>query len=86
MDAGEAMDLMREALRLTLILGAPVLLTALVVGLVVSILQALTQVQEYTLSFVPKMAAMLLAILVLGPWMLDRLVEFGRLMFEMPLP
>ena len=81
MNTGEAVDLLRQAVVLILILGAPVLTTALVVGLVVSVLQAATQVQEYTLSFVPKIVAMLLSLVVFGPWMLDRLVEFGRRMF-----
>lgn len=66
---------------LTLVLGAPVLLTGLIVALVVSLLQALTQVQEQTLSFVPKIAAMLLAVLAAGPWILTRLVEFAQRMF-----
>ena len=81
MNAGEAMDLMRQAVRLMLILGSPVLLIALTVGVVVSLLQAVTQVQDYTLSFVPKMAAVMLAVLALGPWMLHRLVEFSQTMF-----
>ncbi len=81
MDAGSATDLGREAVTLTLVLGAPVLLTGLVVALVVSLLQALTQVQEQTLSFVPKIAAMLLAVLAAGPWILTRLVEFAQRMF-----
>lgn len=81
MDAGSATDLGREAVTLTLVLGAPVLLTGLIVALVVSLLQALTQVQEQTLSFVPKIAAMLLAVLAAGPWILTRLVEFAQRMF-----
>ena len=81
MDTGEAIDLARHAVMLVLVIGAPVLLTGLVVGLIVSILQAVTQVQEYTLSFVPKILAMLLAIALVGPWMLERLVEFSRRMF-----
>lgn len=84
MDAGEVVDMTREAVLLCLTLGAPVLLTAMVVGLVVSVLQAVTQVQEYTLSFVPKIVAVLLALLVFGPWMFNRLVEFSRTMFGAP--
>ena len=61
--------------------GAPVLLTGLVIGLVISVLQAVTQIQEYTLSFVPKIIAMLAALLLVGPWMISRLVEFSRAMF-----
>ena len=85
MDASEAIDLGQRAVTLVLIVGAPVLVTGLVVGLVVSILQAVTQVQEQTLSFVPKIVAMLLAGILVGPWMLARLVEFSKEMFT-PLP
>ncbi len=80
-EPGQSIDLMRQALTLMLVLGAPVLLVGLVVGLFVSVFQALTQVQEYTLSFVPKIFAMVLALMVTGPWMMERLVEFGRQMF-----
>jgi len=81
MEPGEITDLARRAIVLTLTLAAPILLTGLVVALVVSILQAATQVQEYTLSFVPKILAMLLATVLLGPWMAARLLEFSREMF-----
>ncbi len=80
MTTGQAMDMIREALTLMLVLGAPVLLTGLVVGLIVSLPQAMTQVQELTLSFVPKIAAMLIAMIVTGPWILERLLEFSRRM------
>lgn len=69
---------------LTLIIGAPVLLTGLIVGAVVSVMQAVTQIQEQTLSFVPKIAAMLIAAAIAGPWMLARLVEFAAEMFAAP--
>ena len=81
MDPGEAIDLTRQAVLLTLTLGAPILLTALVVALVVSMLQAITQVQEQTLSLVPKIIAVLLSVVVAGPWILSRLVEFSSRMF-----
>ena len=84
MDASEAMDLGREALTLVLVLGAPVLLTGLAVGLLVGLLQAVTQVHEQALSFVPRILAMLLALAVFGPWMLTRLIEFGTQMFTLP--
>ncbi len=71
---------------LILAIGAPVLLVGLIVALIVSVLQALTQVQEQTLSFVPKILAMLLALAAFGPWMLARLVEFSHRMFAGPLP
>ena len=81
MDVGEATDLARQAVMLMLVLGAPILLTALVVGLIVSVLQAATQIQEQTLSLIPKIIAVLLAVVLAGPWILGRLVEFGRQMF-----
>ena len=81
MQVTEAIDLMREAVMLVLVLGAPILLGGLVVGLVVSIFQAVTQIQEQTLTFVPKIVAMLVAVVIFGPWILGRLVEFGARMF-----
>jgi len=81
LEAYELVDLARRTVTLILLVGAPVLLTALVVGLIVSVLQAVTQVQELTLSFVPKILAMLVAIAITGSWMLEKLVEFGREMF-----
>jgi len=80
-NALEAIDLVKQAVMLMLAVSAPILLTGLIVGLIVSILQALTQVQELTLSFVPKIIAMLLAIVITGPWVLEKLVDFGRRMF-----
>ena len=74
-------DLGREAVLLTLILASPVLAAGLVTALIVGILQAATQVQDATLSFIPKIAAMLVAAVVCGPWILSRLVEFARMMF-----
>ena len=81
MNAGEAIDLGREALMLTLTVSLPVLLTALIVGLVVAVCQAATQIQEHTLSFVPKIAAVILVVAITGPWMTQRLIEFARQMF-----
>ncbi len=81
MDSGQAIDLARQAVMLTLRLGAPILLTAMIVALVVSVLQAATQIQDMTLSFIPKILAVALAILIFGPWILDVLVEFSRQMF-----
>ncbi len=70
------MTLGAQALRLTLVVAAPLLLVALVVGLVVSIFQAATQVHEATLSFVPKMVAAVAVMALAGPWMLTTLVEY----------
>ena len=81
MNADIAIDLARQALSLTLVLSLPVLLTVLGVGLVVSLLQAVTQVQEQTLSFVPKLLAGAAAVVLAGPWAMERLIEFSRTMF-----
>lgn len=81
MNAGDAIDLARSAVMLTLTVGAPVLATALLVALVVSTLQAVMQVQEHTLSFVPKIAAVLLVAVLAGPWMAAKIMEFAQRMF-----
>ncbi len=71
-----------EALRLALMLGAPLLLTALVVGLVVGLFQAATQINEMTLSFIPKVVAMAAVLVATGPWMLGMLVDYTRRLIE----
>lgn len=77
MTSDHAVQLARDAVALTLLLGAPTLLAAVVVGLVVSILQAVTQIQDQTISFVPKIVVMLLTALLLLPWMIHRMVEYA---------
>ena len=72
----------RHALEMTLMLSAPLLLTALVVGLVVGIFQAATQINEMTLSFIPKLLAMAAMLALTGPWMLKHLVEYSRSLIE----
>jgi flagellar biosynthetic protein FliQ len=72
----------QEALQVALLLGAPVLLTALVVGLVIGLVQAATQIQEMTLSFIPKLLGMALALAVTGPWMLQLLVGYTDRLFR----
>ncbi|CAN7145870.1 flagellar biosynthetic protein FliQ [Pseudorhodoferax aquiterrae] len=73
----------QEALTLLLMVSAPVLAIVLVVGLVISIFQAITQIHEATLSFVPKLIAALLVLALAGPWMLTTLVDYVRRMIEM---
>jgi flagellar biosynthetic protein FliQ len=68
----------RQALELTVTLAAPLLLTALAVGLIVGIFQAATQINEMTLSFIPKLLAMAAVLAITGPWMLRTLVEYTR--------
>ena len=76
MNETEIIDITREAVLLTIQLGAPALLTGLIVGLSVSLLQALTQVQEITLVFVPKILAMFLSLFFFLPWMVKMLTAF----------
>jgi flagellar biosynthetic protein FliQ len=73
-----ATDLARQALWLTVLLVGPVLLAGALAGLATSILQAVTQVHEQTLAFVPKVAASLAVLALLGPWMLRTLIEFTQ--------
>ncbi|HET7266967.1 MAG TPA: flagellar biosynthesis protein FliQ [Rhodanobacteraceae bacterium] len=68
----------QHALYVAMLVGAPLLLTALVVGLVVGMFQAATQINEMTLSFIPKLLAMALVLVIAGPWMLHTLVSFTR--------
>ena len=72
----------RQALEMTLMLAAPLLLTALAVGLIVGIFQAATQINEMTLSFIPKLLAMAAMLALAGPWMLRSLVEYTRNLIE----
>ncbi len=73
----------REALTLTVMISGPLLLFALVVGLIISIFQAITQIQEMTLTFVPKILAVALALLIFLPWMINMATDFTRHMFEL---
>ncbi len=76
MDATQVFTLGQQGLYLLLLVSAPVLLTILAVGLLVSIFQAATQINEQTLSFVPKIIAAVAVLAVAGPWMLNSLVEY----------
>ncbi|MGQ3057541.1 MAG: flagellar biosynthesis protein FliQ [Nevskia sp.] len=71
-----------QALQLVLMLAAPLLLTALTVGVVIGVFQAATQINEQTLSFIPKLAACAAVIVIAGPWMLGLLVEYTKRLFE----
>jgi flagellar biosynthetic protein FliQ len=71
----------QETLRTVLLIAGPVLAASLLVGLAVSLVQAATQIQEQTLTFVPKLLAVGLTLAVFGPWMLRTLVEFARQLF-----
>lgn len=81
MDSSTAVDLVRQATLLALLIGAPVLVASVVVGLVVSIFQAVTQIQEQTISFVPKIVIMAITMLLVLPWIIDRMVEYSTSLF-----
>lgn len=72
------MSLGYEAMKVSLLLGAPLLLVALVVGLLISVFQAATQINETTLSFIPKLLAVFATLVVAGPWMLSLLLDYMR--------
>ncbi len=77
----EVLDVMREALWVLTKVSAPLMLVALIVGLAISLFQALTQIQETTLTFVPKILAMFAAIVLLAPFMIAQLTDFSEAMF-----
>ena len=81
MTSQSVLTLVQQALFITALVAAPMLLTALIVGLVVSIFQAATQINEMTLSFIPKLVAMFAVLVFAGPWMLATLVDYVQRLF-----
>ena len=82
MTANDAVDIARDAIIVALKLGAPIMLLGLVVGLIVSFFQAITQIQEQTLTFVPKIIVIMGAMLLLLPFMLSTLADFTHLLMD----
>jgi flagellar biosynthetic protein FliQ len=76
------MTIGRHALELTLLVSAPLLLAALAVGLLISVFQAATQINESTLSFIPKLVAILVMLVLAGPWMITMMVDYMRRLLE----
>ena len=76
------MTMGRHAMEITLMIAAPMLLVALIIGLVVSIFQAATQINEQTLSFIPKLVGIFVALVVAGPWMLSVMLDYMREVFS----
>ena len=72
----------KQAISVALMIAAPVLLVSMVVGLIISIFQAATQIQEQTLTFVPKVIAVIVVFIVLGSWMAKTLIQFTQTMFN----
>jgi flagellar biosynthetic protein FliQ len=82
MDPQGVITLAQQALFTAVLLSAPMLLASLVVGLVVSILQAATQINEMTLTFIPKLLAMIATLVIAGPWMITLFVDFLRRLYQ----
>ncbi len=82
MDQGTVINIAQNALKVTLYVSAPLLGISLIVGLAVSIFQATTQIQEQTLSFIPKILAVIVAIAVFGSWMLKLLIEYTEGLYQ----
>ena len=82
MDTAMVIDLGRQALWTIALVSAPLLLVALGVGLVIGIIQAATSINEMTLSFIPKLIALAMALMLFGSWMLVTLIDFTRSIFE----
>lgn len=78
MDPQTAVDLARQAVVMTLLVSAPLLIAGTLVGLVIGLLQAVTQIQEQTITFVPKLVTMLVVLSLSMPWLLTRMVEYFR--------
>ncbi|QEG02095.1 Flagellar biosynthetic protein FliQ [Stieleria maiorica] len=81
LDSSQAVDLCRQALMLAALLAAPVLLIGAVVGIVTGLLQTLFQIQDQSISFVPKLIVSSLVLLACMPWMFSRMIEFTQTMF-----
>jgi len=81
MNQSVVIELMRESLTVAMLVGAPILATTLVIGVVVSLIQAVTQVNEATLTFVPKLVGVFVAMLIFGPWMMTTLLDFSAGIF-----
>ncbi len=85
MDPQQAIDLGREALWTMLLVGSPVLVAGMIVGIVISLFQALTQIQEQTVVFVPKLIVMLLVLSITLPWLIAQMVQYtGNLISGIP--
>ena len=82
MSLDQATGLIQQSLILALMVSAPMLCIGLVVGILVSLFQAVTQIQEQTLTFIPKITAMVAAAIILMPWIGQRLIAYTQMMFE----
>lgn len=81
MTPGTVMDIGRQAVEIALMMSAPLFLVALVTGLIVSVFQAATQINEMTLSFVPKLVAIFVTLVIAGPWMITLITDFASRLY-----
>ena len=82
MAQGDVLKLAQDAIRTILMMAAPMLILSLLVGLAISVVQAVTQIQEATLAFVPKIVAVLLSLVIFGPWILRIITQFTTDLFN----
>lgn len=82
MDEALFLTVFQKTILLTMLMAAPILLSAIIVGLTISIIQSVTQIQEQTLTFVPKIFAALVVLIVSAPWMIDTFISTTRELFE----
>lgn len=81
MNTAAVMDIVRQAMMVLAVVSLPVLVVVLVVSITGSLLQAMTQITDPTITFVPKILAVFIAVLLMGPWMLEMMVDFAKAMF-----
>ncbi|WP_373163132.1 flagellar biosynthesis protein FliQ [Agathobaculum sp. Marseille-P7918] len=81
MDQNQIIDILREGIWVALKIGGPMLIASMAVGVLVAIFQAATQIHEQTLSFIPKLLLIIAFLLLAGPWMLDTVQDFTRMIF-----
>ncbi|MBF0294162.1 MAG: flagellar biosynthesis protein FliQ [Magnetococcales bacterium] len=82
MPVNQVLEMVNEALKIALLISAPMLLTALVVGIIISLFQSVTQIQEMTLTFIPKILATFFALSLTLPWMLETLMDYFLRLFD----
>ena len=81
MDAGDIISIGRQTVRIIIKTSVPILLVSMIVGLIISLLQTLTSIQEQTLTFVPKLLAIMLALMIMGPWLLNEIVSYMNILW-----
>ena len=81
MDSGQAVELVQQAFMNALLIAAPILVVAILAGLLVGMLQAMTQIQDHTLSYIPKLAAILIVVCICLPWIFEKLTEYSTQLF-----